>query len=106
VLTPGFDADTQALTTRLVRIMFPGVGVLVLSAWCLGVLNSHGRFFLSYVSPVLWNLAIIVALVVYGTVQTSEQLVVTVAWASVVGSLLQFGIQLPSVWRLEGALRF
>lgn len=106
VLTPGFDVGTQALTTRLVRIMFPGVGVLVLSAWCLGVLNSHGRFFLSYVSPVLWNLAIIVALVVYGTVQTSEQLVVTVAWASVVGSLLQFGIQLPSVWRLEGALRF
>ena len=45
----------------LVRIMFPGVGLLVLSAWCLGVLNSHRRFFLSYVSPAMWNLAIIAA---------------------------------------------
>ena len=34
------------------------VGLLVLSAWCLGVLNSHGRFFLSYAAPVVWNLAI------------------------------------------------
>ena len=45
--------------SRLVRILFPGAGLLVLSAWCLGVLNSHRRFFLSYVAPVVWNLAII-----------------------------------------------
>ena len=45
------------------RIVFPGTGILVLSAWCLGVLNSHRRFFLSYVAPVLWNAAIIAALV-------------------------------------------
>ncbi|MBZ5581672.1 MAG: hypothetical protein LAQ30_05595, partial [Acidobacteriia bacterium] len=29
------------LPIRLVRILFPGAGLLVLSAWCLGVLNSH-----------------------------------------------------------------
>ena len=51
---------------RLVRILFPGAGLLVLSAWCLGVLNSHRRFFLSYAAPVVWNLAIIVALIVGG----------------------------------------
>jgi putative peptidoglycan lipid II flippase len=105
VIARGFDPETQALTTRLVRIVFPGVGVLVLSAWCLGVLNSHRRFFLSYVSPVLWNLALIMALVVFGAVETAEELVVTVAWASVAGSLLQFGIQLPGIWRLDRALR-
>ena len=45
------------------RFSFPGAGLLVLSAWCLGVLNSHRRFLLSYSAPIVWNLAIIAALI-------------------------------------------
>ena len=62
LIAPGFEGEKRAATIRLVRILFPGAGLLVLSAWCLGVLNSHRRFFLSYVAPVVWNLAIIAAL--------------------------------------------
>ena len=51
LLAPGFSGDVRALTVTLVRILFPGTALLVLSAWCLGVLNSHRRFFLSYASP-------------------------------------------------------
>ena len=47
VIAPGFAGEKRELTIRLVRILFPGAGLLVLSAWCLGVLNSHRRFFLS-----------------------------------------------------------
>jgi len=50
IIVPGFKGETRALTIRLVRILFPGVGLLVISAWCLGILNSHRRFFLSCVS--------------------------------------------------------
>ena len=76
LLTPGFADDPEKLdlTVDLVRIMFPGVGVLVLSAWCLAILNSHRRFFLSYVAPVLWNLAqvaIVVAVFIRGGGQES-----------------------------------
>ena len=39
-----------------------GAGLLVLSAWCLGVLNSHRRFLLSYTAPVMWNAAMIATL--------------------------------------------
>lgn len=106
VITPGFDGSKREMAVFLVRIITPGVGVLVLSAWCLGVLNSHRRFFLSYVSPVLWNLAMIAAMLWKGPQETPEQLVVTAAWASVVGSLLQFLVQVPAVWRLERGLRF
>src|SRR5690348_844937 len=49
-IAPGFKGETRLLTIQLVRILFPGVGLLVLSAWCLGILNSHRRFFLSYAS--------------------------------------------------------
>jgi putative peptidoglycan lipid II flippase len=50
-IAPGFSGEKRDLTIRLVRILFPGAGLLVLSAWCLGILNSHRRFFLSYITP-------------------------------------------------------
>ncbi len=104
ILAPGFTGELRALTVLLVRVIFPGLGLLVLSAWCLGVLNAHRRFFLSYASPVLWNAAIIVALLWKGPSQEMAQLAITVAWASVVGSFLQLVIQLPTVWRVDQSL--
>lgn len=106
VIAPGFEGEARALAVRLVRAIFPGVGLLVLSAWCLGVLNSHRRFFLSYVSPVLFNLTVIVALLAAGTGRAPEGIAVLAAWASVAGSALQFLVQVPSVLRLERGLRF
>jgi putative peptidoglycan lipid II flippase len=69
-IAPGFHGAKRELTITLVRIMFPGIGALVLSAWCLGVLNSHGKFFLSYTAPVVWNVAIIVVLLLCQGVQS------------------------------------
>ena len=48
VIAPGFHGEKRALTIAIVRILFPGAGLLVMSAWCLGILNSHHRFLLSY----------------------------------------------------------
>ena len=66
IIAPGFEGERRELVIRLVKIFFPGAGLLVLSAWCLGVLNSHRRFFLSYTAPVIWNFAIIAALIGFG----------------------------------------
>ena len=105
LIAPGFTGSTRELTIRLVRILFPGAGLLVLSAWCLGILNSHRRFFLSYVSPVIWNVCIIVALLVYGPREQLDRLAVTAAWGSVLGCALQFLVQVPTVVRLTGGVR-
>ena len=102
----GFKGETRALAIRLTRILFPGAGVFVMGAWCLGILNSHRKFFLSYVAPVFWNLAMIVALVLYGprtagaAIAGEVDLAVVLAWASVIGALLQMGVQLPAVFSL------
>jgi putative peptidoglycan lipid II flippase len=98
----GFTRNPEklALTIRITRILFPGAGLLVLSAWCLGVLNSHRRFLLSYSAPMLWNVAMIVALVRWGADPDKTRVVFLLAWASVVGSALQFGVQLPTVRQL------
>ena len=100
-----FNPATRALTIRLVQILFPGAGLLVLSAWCLGVLNSHRKFFLSYIAPVAWNLAIITTLIVFGGGDDQGRLVIMVAVGSVVGSVLQIAVQLPTVLKLLKSLR-
>jgi putative peptidoglycan lipid II flippase len=104
VIAPGFSGEKREITIRLVRILFPGAGLLVLSAWCLGVLNSHRRFFLSYTAPVLWNVAIIVTLVAFGGSVGGYTLAEYAAWGSVGGSALQLGIQVPLVLRVMGGL--
>lgn len=100
LIAAGFHDERRELTIHLVRIFFPGAGLLVLSAWCLGVLNSHHKFFISYTAPVAWNLAIIAALIFFGRRMDLAPLAEAVAWGSVVGSALQFGVQLPTVLRL------
>jgi putative peptidoglycan lipid II flippase len=104
LLAPGFSGSTRALTITLVRILFPGAALLVFSAWCLGILNSHRRFFLSYAAPVAWNLAIIVTLLVAGPRVSPARLTVLAAMASVAGSLLQVLVQLPMALRLSGGV--
>jgi putative peptidoglycan lipid II flippase len=105
LLAPGFKGETRELTEQLVKMMFPGVGILVISAWCLGILNSHRRFFLSYASPVAWNLAMIAALLGYGPSVSQARLVLIVALASVAGAALQLAVQLPTLIKLERKLR-
>ena len=105
LIAPGFQDERRPLAIQLVRVFFPGVGFLVLSAWCIGVLNSHRRFFLAYISPVIWNLAIIGAMVAFGRTKDLNRLAYYTACGSVVGSVLQFLIQLPVVIRLAPALR-
>lgn len=96
----GFKGETRELAIRLARILFPGAGLLVLSAWCLGILNSHHRFFLSYTAPVAWNVAIIVALLMFGGRVNQFRLAEVTAWGSVIGSALQFSVQVPTVIRV------
>src|SRR5690606_1331142 len=62
----------------------------------------HRRFFLSYVSPVLWNVAIIAAVVVAGRRLSGSDtdIAIWLGWGAVIGSAAQFLVQLPTVYRL------
>jgi putative peptidoglycan lipid II flippase len=105
VIVPGFAGERRALAITLVRILFPGVGALVMSAWCLAILNSHRRFLLSYTAPVVWNAAIIVAtLLAARRGLPAEALVTWTCWGAVAGSVLQFAVQLPPLLALTGGV--
>jgi putative peptidoglycan lipid II flippase len=97
IVAGGFKGEKRTLTIELVRITFPGVGIFVIGAWCLGILNSHRRFFVSYAAPVAWSIVIITALVWYGPRQTLNELAHTASWAFVAGAIAQVFVQVPSV---------
>lgn len=105
IIANGFTGEKRDLTVLLTRILFPGAGLLVFSAWCLGILNSHRRFFMSYTAPVVWNLAMVLTLILFHKNHNEVQLSMYLAWGSVVGSGLQFAIQLPQVFQLARGIR-
>ncbi len=113
LVAQGFDASRRELTTILVRILFPMTGLMVVSAWCLGILNTHRRFFLPYAAPALWNVAGIAAMAAAAAWLSGRSLApdqqlyrmsLALAWGTVVGSVLQIAIQLPSCWKLLGGI--
>jgi putative peptidoglycan lipid II flippase len=103
-IAPGFTGAKRELTISITRVLFPGAGLLVMAAWCLGVLNSHHKFLLSYAAPVMWNAAMIATLLLFGGAPL-PRLAVLLAWGSVIGSALQFASQLPMVLRVAPDLR-
>ena len=121
IVAGGFDAETEALTIRLTRVMFPMTGLMVISGWCLAIQNSHRRFFMSYASAALWSIAQIVLLFGWGTttangaadplfglgtrISNPVELAWWLAWATLVGALLQIAAQLPQVISLVRPMR-
>jgi len=93
------------LIAELVQVMAPGIGFIVFAAWCLGILNAHRDFFLSYVAPMLWNVAIVAALVAWRTqTDTAVSLARAAAWGVFIGGVAQFAAQLPRVLRIAGPI--
>ncbi|MEZ4302025.1 MAG: murein biosynthesis integral membrane protein MurJ [Polyangiaceae bacterium] len=107
VIAAGFDDARREATVSLVRILFPMTGLLVLSAWSLGVLNAHRQFFLPYAAPVVWSFAQIAGMVAFGSFlhATGASLATALAWSALVGAGLQLAILLPAARRRIGSLR-
>lgn len=105
VFLAGFSGEKRELTIAVTRIIFPMTGILVLSAWALGILNSHRKFFVSYVAPVFWNAAIIATMLLFGGAMSLDRLTLALAWGALLGGVLQFAIQLPWILRLERNLK-
>lgn len=133
LIAPGFLGDAALveagslpinrfdLAVYAFRITLPMAAFLALSAWALGVLNSHRRFFLPYFAPTLMNAAVIAALFIAATmffddpfaagalqivpVPILNKLLIAAVLGALVGGFLQFVIQLPLVFRLLRGFR-
>lgn len=104
IVAPGFDPDLRELVERLIVILFPTVGFMVVGAWCMGVLHAHGRFFWPNFAPLFWSVVSAGALIAFvGRVEMDP--VYILAWGVVAGSVLQLAVQLPATKAALGTLR-
>ena len=107
LLTPGFSSEKLDLTADLIKITTAGIGFLVLAAWCLGVLNSHRKFFLSYVAPVIWNAAqIVILFIAIGKDWEPVKAARAAAWGLFIGGVIQLLFQFFGVSRLRTKIGF
>lgn len=107
LLAPGYEGAALELAIRIVRVAFPMTGLLVLCAWGLGVLNAHRRFFLPYAAPVIWSVAQIAGLAIFGGALglAGEDLAMALAFSALAGAGLQLLVLLPAAKALLGSLR-
>lgn len=92
------------LTILLTRIMFPYIFLVSLAALAMAILNSFKKFFVPAFTPVLFNLSIITAAVLFA--QKAEEPAVVFAVGVVVGGIFQLAFQLPFLWKKGMRFRF
>ncbi|WP_028220172.1 murein biosynthesis integral membrane protein MurJ [Paraburkholderia oxyphila] len=101
VVASGLKNDGQAyqLAVTMTRIMFPYIVFISLTSLASGVLNTYKQFSLPAFAPVLLNVAFITAAVAFAP--HMKQPVFALAWAVIVGGVLQFLVQLPGLKKID-----
>jgi putative peptidoglycan lipid II flippase len=103
----GFGSgEAGDLATTLSRILFPIVVLLGVFGIVVGILNSYDHFTIPALTPVFWNVAIILGLVIGVPRAGSEEAELYVyAGSIVVGTVIQLLLPLPWLTGLDGRLR-
>ncbi len=103
VFAPGFwdEPEKAELASRLVRITFPYLFFIALTALAAALLNSVNRYATPAITPVLLNLVLITAAV--AVAPTLEEPVLALAWGVFIAGVVQLLFQFPSLKR-EGLL--
>src|SRR2546429_4306193 len=99
---PGGD---RQLAIGLSRVLFPIVTLLGVSGIVVGILNSYERFSVPALSPVFWNVAIIVGLVIgVPRAHTVDAKLYVYAVSIVIGTVIQVLLPMPWLRGLDGGL--
>ncbi|HET8565435.1 MAG TPA: murein biosynthesis integral membrane protein MurJ [Solirubrobacterales bacterium] len=89
VFAPGFEGEVLDLTVSLSQVLFPILILLGISGIVVGILNSYDRFGAFAISPLFWNVTIIVVLVVLEPLFHGRDRIYAYAIAILVGTLVQ-----------------
>ncbi len=99
-IAPGFvqDSYTYGLTIILLKIMLPYFWLILITALCMGVLNSFENFGVPALAPIVFNLVVITFTILISKV--FETPVMALAAGVTIGGVLQLLIQVPFMVRL------
>ncbi|MBL4647528.1 MAG: murein biosynthesis integral membrane protein MurJ [Gammaproteobacteria bacterium] len=101
LFAPGFNHDASRfdLASSMLRITFPYILFISLTAFAAGVLNTHNRFAAAAFTPVLLNVALIASIVFLAP--HLHHPITALAWGVFVGGILQLLFQYPFLWHLR-----
>ncbi len=103
VMAPGFGEDPhkRALAISAARIMMPFLPLITCAAAVMGMLNAQRRFFLPAVAPAMFNVVcIIVGVILWMRDTPPDRAVLGWSVGAVIGAAVQFGVQVPPLYRL------
>ncbi|MCG6860401.1 MAG: murein biosynthesis integral membrane protein MurJ [Chromatiaceae bacterium] len=101
LFAPGFagDADKQALATEMLRLTFPYLLFISLTAFAGGILNTYERFGVPAFTPVLLNISLIACALWLAPLM--EQPIVALAWGVLIAGVAQLAFQIPFLARIK-----
>ncbi len=100
LFAPGFseDAEKLALTTDLLRLTFPYLILISMTAFAGSVLNNYGYFAIPAITPVLLNLSLIMS--AYFLSANMDEPIAALAWGVLIAGVAQLLFQLPFLHRI------
>ncbi|MGB2248743.1 MAG: murein biosynthesis integral membrane protein MurJ [Alcanivorax sediminis] len=103
VFAPGFadDPDKQALAVEMLRLTFPYLFFIALTAFAGGILNTWNRFAVPAFTPVLLNLSLIGCALFLTPYFAQERMAVALAWGVLIAGAAQLLFQLPFLARIN-----
>jgi putative peptidoglycan lipid II flippase len=103
---PGFSATAQKfdVTVDLLRVTFPYIAFISLTALASGILNTYGNFYVPAFTPSLLNVSFIVFALFFAPY--FDPPIQALAWAVIAGGALQLAFQLPYLAKLGVFPRF
>jgi putative peptidoglycan lipid II flippase len=106
VIVPPMTDAYDDLAVTLSQLLFPVVVLLGIFGLVVGILNSYEHFSIPALTPVFWNLAIIVGVVVgVPRADSADAQLYVYAGSILVGTLIQLLLPLPWLRGLDGRLR-
>ncbi len=101
IFTPGFETKADArpeLAVELLRITFPYIFFISLSALAGGILNTFQRFAVPAFTPVLLNVVLLIS-IIWVSPHFAEP-IKAVAWGVLLGGVVQLGFQIPALYQI------
>lgn len=98
LFAPGFEGEQARLAVEMLRITFPYLMFVSLASLAGGILNSHQRFAIPALSPVLLNLSMIAAALALAP--RMREPIMALAWGVFAAGILQLAFHLPSLARI------
>lgn len=100
ISAPGFTGspDKFQLTVEMTRVVFPYILFMSLVSFAGGILNTWSRFMVPAFTPVLLNVAMILAALL--AAPYFDPPVLALAWGAFIGGILQLALQIPALMKI------